>query len=298
MAVMAVMAVLSLVFGAWVDVFVTRRDKTWAPHVLWGSVANSLSEGGGAQRSPTTLPQSHLFLSFLSRRPGCPSLADGKASYIMSQTPDRIDPSNLFDPFGFWKQTQQTVLDSWSKTMTEAVNTDAYSEATGRLLDTYLTVSAPMRKIIEQTMTQLLNQLNLPSRAEVVSLAGRMTNIEFRLDDLDVRLAEIERVTQRIASSIAALSVLTTLNTQTTPQVVGAASAANGATREAPAATNRANRANKANGATATATTKPTPRRRRTARSDGPTPENAPARATRTARTTRGTRVAQATGAE
>ena len=128
----------------------------------------------------------------------------------MSQPPDHTDPSSLLDPFGFWKQSQQAMLESWSKTMADAVNSAPYAESTGRMLDSYLTVSAPLRKIIDQTMTQLLNQLSLPSRGEVVSLAERMTNIELRLDDLDARLDDILRSVERTASAVAALSALTT----------------------------------------------------------------------------------------
>jgi Subunit CCDC53 of WASH complex len=131
----------------------------------------------------------------------------------MSQPPDRVDPAdptNPFDPFGLWKQYQQTMLETWSKTMTDAVHTSAYAETTGRMLDSYLTVSAPLRKVIDQTMTQLLNQLSLPSRAEVVSLAERLTNIELRLDDLDARLDGIQRGVEQTASAVAALRALTT----------------------------------------------------------------------------------------
>src|SRR5215469_5012819 len=124
----------------------------------------------------------------------------------MSQPPDRATPANPFDPFGLWKQSQDQLLESWSKAMVEAVNTDAYTETTGRMLDTYLTVSAPLRKIMEQTMTQVLSHLSLPSRAEVVSLAERLTNIELRLDDLDARLDVIQRGVERTAGAVAALN--------------------------------------------------------------------------------------------
>jgi hypothetical protein len=134
----------------------------------------------------------------------------------MSQPPDRNDAPNPLDPFGFWKQSQQAMLDSWSKAMTEAVNTDAYAETTGRMLDTYLTAAAPLRKVIEQTMTQLLNQLGLPSRAEVVSIAERMTNIELRLDDLDARLDTLHRDMERVASAVSTLSAITTIQTSAT----------------------------------------------------------------------------------
>ena len=126
----------------------------------------------------------------------------------MSQPSDRDDPTNLLDPFGLWKQSQEAMLDSWSKSMTDAVNSGPYAETTGRMLDTYLTVSAPLRKIMEQTMTQVLGQLSLPSRGEVVSIAERMTNIEMRLDDLDARLDVILREVERAASAVVALGAL------------------------------------------------------------------------------------------
>ncbi len=34
----------------------------------------------------------------------------------------------------------------------------------------------------------------MPSRADVVSIAERMTNIEMRLDDLDAKLDDIQRL--------------------------------------------------------------------------------------------------------
>jgi hypothetical protein len=131
----------------------------------------------------------------------------------MSQPPDRTTPVNPLDPFGFWKQSQETLLESWSKSMIDAVNTDAYAETTGRMLDAYLTVAAPLRKIMEQTMTQVLSQLSLPSRAEVISLSERMTNIELRLDDLDARLDVIQRGVERTVSAVATLSAVSTTDT-------------------------------------------------------------------------------------
>jgi hypothetical protein len=131
----------------------------------------------------------------------------------MSQPPDRNDSANLFDPFGLWKQSQLAMLESWSKTMADAVNTDAYAESTGRMLDAYLTTAAPLRKVVDQTMTQLLSQLSLPSRAEVLSLAERMTNIELRLDDLDAQLDVIHRDVERMANAVAALSAITAAST-------------------------------------------------------------------------------------
>src|SRR5689334_1013845 len=111
------------------------------------------------------------------------------------------DIPNPFDPFSFWRTTQNASLEAWSKAMIELVNTEAYAEATGRILDNYLAASVPMRKVVEQAMAQVLGQVNMPSRAEVLSLAERMTNIEMRLDDLDVRFDEMQRMLTQIVAN-------------------------------------------------------------------------------------------------
>ena len=61
----------------------------------------------------------------------------------------------------------------------------------GPMLDAYLTVSAPFREAVEKAMLKTLEQLAMPTRADVVSIAERMTNIEMRLDDLDAKLDSI-----------------------------------------------------------------------------------------------------------
>ncbi|MBA3944069.1 MAG: hypothetical protein H0X37_05845 [Herpetosiphonaceae bacterium] len=100
----------------------------------------------------------------------------------------RPDDTNPMDPFGMMKGLRDANLDAWSKMMQQFVNTEGYAQATGKMLDTYLTTSAPFRKLIEQSMAQVLAQLNMPTRSDVTSLAERLTNIEMRLDDLDAKL--------------------------------------------------------------------------------------------------------------
>ena len=107
----------------------------------------------------------------------------------MSQPPDTVNP---FDPFGTWRTARDAYLDTWSKAMIDLVNSEAYSDAMGRFLDSYLTISAPMRKVVEQSMSQVLAQLNMPSRQEVTTMAERLTNIEMRLDDLDAKLDRLQ----------------------------------------------------------------------------------------------------------
>lgn len=100
---------------------------------------------------------------------------------------------NPFDPAGMLKGMRDANMEAWAKLMTEFVNTDAYAESTGAMLDAWLTTSGPFRKQMEESMAQALAQLNLPSRDDVTRIAERLTNIEMRLDDLDAKLDEQAR---------------------------------------------------------------------------------------------------------
>ncbi len=110
----------------------------------------------------------------------------------MSQSNDKqaFDP---FDPTGMLKQMRDSNMETWSKVMTEFVNTEAYAESTGAMLDAWLTTSGPFRKAMESSMGQAMAQMNMPTRDDITRLAERLTNIEMRLDDLDARLSEGSR---------------------------------------------------------------------------------------------------------
>ncbi len=112
----------------------------------------------------------------------------------MSQAP--TDGLGLLDPFGFWKTARDTNLEAWSKFMIDLVNSDEYAQATGLALEQALATSQPLRDAMERTMTQTLSMLNMPSRAEVISLADRLVNVEMRLDDLDAKLTTVQKALQ------------------------------------------------------------------------------------------------------
>ncbi len=96
--------------------------------------------------------------------------------------------SKPFDPLEPLRAMRDAYLDAMAKTMVEAVNSEAYAQATGAMLEGYLTASAPMRETLDKSMIQALQQLSLPSRQEVAALAERFTNVEMRLDDMDAKL--------------------------------------------------------------------------------------------------------------
>ena len=98
-----------------------------------------------------------------------------------------------FDPFEPFRGMRDAYIESLSKTMIDAVNTEGYAQVTGAMLDYYLTASKSFREMLEKTMVQTLQQLSLPSRQEVASLAERFTNVELRLDDMDAKLDDLRR---------------------------------------------------------------------------------------------------------
>jgi hypothetical protein len=95
------------------------------------------------------------------------------------------------DPFEAFRKMRDSYFESMSKVMIDAVNTEEYAQATGALLNNYLTLSAPFREALDKTMIMALEQFSLPSRQQVVALAERFTNLEMRLDDLDAKLDRI-----------------------------------------------------------------------------------------------------------
>jgi hypothetical protein len=104
---------------------------------------------------------------------------------------------DAFDPTGIFKTLRNDQMDAWAKMMVQFVNTDAYADATGKLLSEYLSTSAPLRELVEKTMTQSLTNLSMPTRDDITRLAERLTNIEMRLDDMDAKLDQLTEVPRR-----------------------------------------------------------------------------------------------------
>ena len=95
------------------------------------------------------------------------------------------------DPFESFRNMRDTYLEGMSKVMIDAVNTEEYAQASGTLLTNYLTFTAPFRETLDKTMVMALEQLSLPSRQQITSLAERFTNLEMKLDDIDAKLDRI-----------------------------------------------------------------------------------------------------------
>ena len=62
----------------------------------------------------------------------------------MGEDPTR--DGKRYDPMDLGEAMRDIYMDAWGKTMVEMVNSEAYAQATGAMLDSYLTVSAPFRE--------------------------------------------------------------------------------------------------------------------------------------------------------
>lgn len=105
----------------------------------------------------------------------------------------RNDTETPMNSLESWMKLRDMMMEGWSKAMIDVVDSDAYAQATGAMLDGYLTASIPAQQAMERVMDPILAQLNMPSRTEVISLAKRLTNIELRLDDLDAIQSGLEQ---------------------------------------------------------------------------------------------------------
>jgi hypothetical protein len=105
-------------------------------------------------------------------------------------------------PSEMWRELRDAYLDAWAKIMSDTVQSESYAQNSGAMLDACLTASAPFRQAMEKSMVSALEQLNMPSRPDFVSLAERMTNIEMRLDDMDAKLDRIVQALGKPATEV------------------------------------------------------------------------------------------------
>jgi len=106
-------------------------------------------------------------------------------------TAEKVDAGPQVDPFEAFRAMRDKYLESMSKVMIDAVNSEEYAQATGAMLNNYLTLSSPFREALDKAMLMALEQFSLPSRQQVVALAERFTSLEMKLDDIDAKLDRI-----------------------------------------------------------------------------------------------------------
>ena len=106
---------------------------------------------------------------------------------MSDETPEKPD----VDPFAQMIQFYDSMSKSWASAMSDAVASKSFAESMSEQMEGNLEAMSLMRKQFGDSMEQYLQQMNLPTRKEVITLSERLTKLEMTLDDLDAKLDEI-----------------------------------------------------------------------------------------------------------
>ena len=95
------------------------------------------------------------------------------------------------DPFEPMIQFYDNWTKSWASAMSEMVASKSFAESMSQQMEGGLETLSLVRRQVSELMEQYLQQIILPTRKEVISLAERLTKIEMAMDDLDAKLDEV-----------------------------------------------------------------------------------------------------------
>jgi uncharacterized protein Yka (UPF0111/DUF47 family) len=92
------------------------------------------------------------------------------------------------DPFAQMVQFYDDWTKTWAGTASEMVSNKNFADSIAQQLESSLSTTQMVRRQMGEIMEQSLQQMSLPTRKQVLSIAERMTNIEMRLDDMEAKL--------------------------------------------------------------------------------------------------------------
>src|SRR5207244_10947376 len=103
------------------------------------------------------------------------------------------------DPFEVWRQIYETNERAWNAVLERTVKNPSFAESSGKILETFLSA----QKTVRDNMRSYLEQINLPTREDIARLGELIVSLEEKVDQLDDRLANIERSISAAASAAA-----------------------------------------------------------------------------------------------
>jgi polyhydroxyalkanoic acid synthase PhaR subunit len=120
------------------------------------------------------------------------SPSESQSSSSSSSASSQSSRTRPPDPFELWRQIYETNEKAWSAVLERTVNNPAFAESTGKILETFLSA----QKTVRDNMRSYLEQINLPTREDIARLGELIVALEEKVDQLDDRLASIERAVQ------------------------------------------------------------------------------------------------------
>jgi hypothetical protein len=88
-----------------------------------------------------------------------------------------------------WTKAYGEALDTWSKSVEQAVSTDEFAAVSGELLRRYVQFQEAVRRTSQATA----DALHLPTRDDVASLAQLVINVERKVDEVSDELDALVR---------------------------------------------------------------------------------------------------------
>jgi polyhydroxyalkanoic acid synthase PhaR subunit len=95
------------------------------------------------------------------------------------------------DGLAQWKRFLDDSVEAWSKVLGQAMETEGFAAAMGKFLEQYLNTVGPMRKALHSSSEDFLRSMNLPSRKQVIDLAGQVVSLETRTEALEEQIEKL-----------------------------------------------------------------------------------------------------------
>ncbi len=107
------------------------------------------------------------------------------------------EATGRFDLLKSLRAVRDSVGTDLAKVVIAVTSSRVYQRANALVAAPALLASALLRERREALMSELLSQLHMPSREDVLSLSQRLTRIEMALDDLGAGMDQLRRPASR-----------------------------------------------------------------------------------------------------
>jgi polyhydroxyalkanoic acid synthase PhaR subunit len=93
------------------------------------------------------------------------------------------------DPFALWRQIYEANERAWSTALEHAMNSPAFAETQGKVLETFLQA----QRAVRDQMRSYLEAVNVPTREDIARLGELIVGLEEKVDRVEDRLGSLEQ---------------------------------------------------------------------------------------------------------
>lgn len=104
---------------------------------------------------------------------------------------EKEENPQVSDPFAQMVQFYDDWTKTWAGAASQMTSSKTFADSMAQQLESTLSTTQLLRRQMSDIMEQSLQQMSLPTRKQVMSLAERLTGVEMRLDDMEAKLDEV-----------------------------------------------------------------------------------------------------------